>query len=72
MIQYPPCKAEAERFDQGVPGRATPLDGLMNTIGFDPDGAAKRFRRRMKRMASGRIARDGGLIPGAHARSPQA
>ena len=67
MIQYRHAKAEAERFDQAF-WSGEPLDGLYDTIGPDPDGAAEKiFAAGMTEWRRSH-REDGGLIPGATAR----
>ena len=67
MIQYRHAKAEAERFDQAF-WSGEPLDGLYDTIGSNPDGAAEKiFAAGMTEWRRSH-REDGGLIPGATAR----
>jgi biopolymer transport protein TolQ len=67
MIQYRHAKAEAERFDQAF-WSGEPLDGLYDTIGPDPDGAAEKiFAAGMTEWRRSH-REDGGMIAGAQAR----
>ncbi|MBQ0805551.1 MULTISPECIES: protein TolQ [unclassified Sulfitobacter] len=67
MLQYRRAKAEADAFDQAF-WSGEPLDGLYDTIGSDPDGAAQKiFAAGMTEWRRSH-REDGDLIPGATAR----
>ena len=67
MLQYRRPKAEADAFDQAF-WSGEPLDGLYDTIGSDPDGAAQKiFAAGMTEWRRSH-REDGDLIPGATAR----
>ena len=67
MLQYRRAKVEADAFDQAF-WSGEPLDGLYDTIGSDPDGAAQKiFAAGMTEWRRSH-REDGDLIPGATAR----